>query len=111
MLGPSQGRGLPSPDARVPGFQFHHGDAGTAGHRSRQPVPVVAVSGEGVPAALVDGCPMCGKQPVEPVRIDGQLACQSCTAACSVCGHACVPGDGACRECLRLPAMVDLVLT
>jgi len=45
---------------------------------------------------------MCGQQPIEPVRVDGQLACRSCTGACVVCGDACVPGDEACTECARL---------
>jgi len=43
---------------------------------------------------------MCAKAPVEPVRVDGQLACRACTSACVICGSACVPGDDACAECL-----------
>jgi hypothetical protein len=45
---------------------------------------------------------MCGKPPVEPVRVDGQMACRSCTGACLVCGAACVAGDDACTECVRV---------
>lgn len=44
---------------------------------------------------------MCGKEPVEPVRVDGQMACRSCTGSCLVCGDPCVHGDEACRECLQ----------
>jgi len=50
-------------------------------------------------ASIFDDCPMCGKQPLEPVRVDGQLACRACTGACTICGGACIPGDEACSEC------------
>jgi hypothetical protein len=52
-------------------------------------------------ASIFDDCPMCAKPPVEPVRVDGQLACRACTSACTICGSACVPGDDACTECVR----------
>jgi len=51
--------------------------------------------------SIFDDCPMCGKAPREPVRVDGQLACRACTSACTICGWACVSGDDACSECLR----------
>jgi len=63
------------------------------------PVALVGVSGR---FSIFDVCPMCGVQPVEPVRVDGQLACRACTTACIVCGDPSVPGDDACAECLRL---------
>ena len=50
---------------------------------------------------LFDDCPLCGKAPIEPVRVEGQLVCRGCTGACVVCSAACIPGDDACGECVR----------
>lgn len=61
-------------------------------------------------SSIFDPCPMCGMQPVEPVRVDGELACRSCTMACTVCGAPSVPGDDACTECLRLVGGALLVV-
>ena len=51
--------------------------------------------------SIFQTCPMCGNEPVEPVRVEGQLACQSCTSACTICSWPCVPGDEVCSECVR----------
>jgi hypothetical protein len=67
---------------------LHNGVA--AGHR-RHAVP-----------SVFDTCPMCGRLPVDPVLIEGQMACWTCTAACTVCGSPSVPGDGACAGCMAL---------
>lgn len=58
--------------------------------------------GHGSCTVVFEECPMCGKQPLEPVRVDGQLACRGCTSACTICGWPCIPGDDACGECIRL---------
>lgn len=49
-----------------------------------------------------DGCPLCNKTPVEPVRIEGQMACRACTSSCVSCSAPCVPGEELCQECLAL---------
>ncbi len=56
-------------------------------------------------------CPLCGQAPAEPVRVDGQVVCRSCAAACSVCGCMCFPGDEVCGECVRhLAGSCEVVL-
>ncbi|OOK65192.1 hypothetical protein BZL29_7717 [Mycobacterium kansasii] len=67
------------------------------------PTAVTAARGDGqhASAAFAD-CPLCGKEPLEPVRVEGQWACRGCTGACLLCGWPCVPGDEACVECVRL---------
>ena len=101
MLGQSQGRGLPSTEASVQALKVRNtvlnctnivrSGGGTA-------APALLVPGSWK-ASIFDDCPMCGKQPLEPVRVDGQLACRACTGACTICGGACIPGDEACSEC------------
>jgi hypothetical protein len=91
MRSPSQGRPLPFTDAR---------DRALASPTSHPGAP------SGVPhphprTSLGWSCPCCEREPREPVLLDGQLACRSCTAACAVCGSTCLPGDGACTECAR----------
>lgn len=104
MLGQSQGRGLASTESSVPALKVRSAMLNCTN-------PVRGAGGQSVAALLApdswaasifDDCPMCGKQPLEPVRVDGQLACRSCTGACTICGDACVPGDEACNECARL---------
>lgn len=51
--------------------------------------------------SIFDDCPLCGKQPVEPVRVDSQVTCRTCAGGCAICGAACLPGDDACVECVR----------
>lgn len=103
MLGQSQGRGCASTDARVPAL-IVHSSVLTCTNQVRSG-SAAAVSGRSTvgswEASIFDDCPMCAKPPVEPVRVDGQLACRACTSACTICGAACVPGDDACTECLR----------
>ncbi len=103
LLGQSQGRGYASSEARVPALNVQSsiltctnnvrsGAAAAGGAR--------AALGSWKPS-IFDDCPMCGKAPVEPVRVEGQLACRTCTSACTICGSACVPGEDACTECVR----------
>lgn len=103
MLGQSQGRGYASSEARVPALNVQSsiltctntvrsGSSAAAGTRSAR---------GSWHASIFDDCPMCGKAPVEPVRVEGLLACRSCTSACTICGSACVPGEDACTECVR----------
>jgi hypothetical protein len=103
LLGQSQGRGCASTDASVPAL-IVHSSVLTCTNQVRSG-SAAAVAGQSIvgnwKASIFDDCPMCGKPPVEPVRVDGQLACQACTSACIICGSACVPGDDACTECVR----------
>jgi hypothetical protein len=107
LLGQSQGRGYASTDARVPALNLRSSvlnctnpvrSAGAGGINTTSAV-------SSWKASIFDDCPMCGKAPVEPVRVEGQLACRGCTSACTICGSACVPGDDACTECVRHLAM------
>lgn len=52
-------------------------------------------------STVANECPVCAKQPTEPVTVDGQFACLSCTEPCAVCGHAVLPGDITCTSCVR----------
>lgn len=99
----SQGRGYASTGASVAPRKVHSGllscsdaasraDLGPAGAR------LTAVSW----AAALEGCPLCAKTPVEPVRLDGQMACRACTSSCVSCSAPCVPGDEMCQQCLAL---------
>jgi hypothetical protein len=94
---------LSSPGASIPARKVHsglltcvdpaaHADSGAAGRR------LTAVSW----SPVFDRCPMCDKTPVEPVRIEGQMACRACTSSCVSCSAPCVPGDEMCQECLAL---------
>lgn len=103
----SQGRGYPITESRV--AARNRGIAAlTCDNASRHG----AAATRAIPAApacwspsLFDDCPLCGKSPIEPVRVEGQLACRGCTGACVVCGAACIPGDDACGECARCVRM------
>lgn len=104
MLGQSQGRGYASTEASVPALKVHSASLNcTNGARSggRQP-GVRVVAPDSSKTSMLADCPMCGKQPVEPVRVEGQMTCQGCTGACIVCGSACVPNDEVCSECCRI---------
>ena len=104
LLGQSQGRGYASAEARVPALnvRFIGADLHQPGPQRHQLVWHQPVDcSDSWKASIFDDCPMCGKAPVEPVRVDGQLACRACTSACIICGSACVPGDDACTECVR----------
>lgn len=103
LLGQSQGRGYASPDARVPALNVRPSVL-TCTNPVRGAAVPAGVADQPVDSwkpSIFDDCPMCGKAPVEPVRVEGQLACRSCTSACSICGSACVPGDDVCAECVR----------
>ena len=104
MLSQSQGRGYASTEARVPALIVHSSVLTCTNQvRSGSVTAVVDRSAVGNwKASIFDDCPMCAKPPVEPVRVEGQLACRACTSACTICGSACVPGDDACTECVRL---------
>lgn len=103
LLGQSQGRGYASTDARGPALNVRSSVLTcTNPVRSAAAAATVAHQPAGSwKASIFDDCPLCGKAPVEPVRVEGQLACRSCTSACTICGSACVPGDDACTECVR----------
>lgn len=103
MLGQSQGRGYASTDASVPALNLDSSvltctntaaDGAGAG-------PNALLAPGSWHSSIFDECPMCGKAPLEPVRVDGQLACRACTSACTICGWPCVFGDDACSECIR----------
>lgn len=66
--------------------------------RDSSAAPLSAVSW----SAAFDECPLCNKTPVEPVRIEGQMACRACTSSCVSCSAPCVPGEELCQECLAL---------
>lgn len=102
MLGQSQGRGCASSESRFPALNVHTAplacvaaDRRGGGGAAAEPRRASSCT------SLFDACPMCAKDPVEPIRIEGQWACRSCTAGCSICGSPCVPGDDACSECVR----------
>lgn len=103
MLGQSQGRGCASTDASDPTLMVHSSVLTCTNQvRSGSAAAVAGPSAvDNWKASIFDDCPMCAKPPVEPVRVDGQLACRACTSACTICGSACVPGDDACTECVR----------
>jgi hypothetical protein len=102
LLGQSQGRGLASPESRVPTLRIRS-TALTCANTVRSPgggADLALTAPDSWKASIFDDCPLCGHQPLEPVRVDGQLACRTCTGACTICGSACVPGDEACSECI-----------
>lgn len=111
MLGQSQGRGLASTESSVLALKVRStvltctNPVRSAGGPSTASLPAP----DSWKASIFDDCPMCGKQPLEPVRVDGQLACRTCTGACTICGDACVPGDEACSECIRLTGVFEVV--
>lgn len=103
MLGQSQGRGYASSESSVPALKFHSSvltcaNAASGGSGSGRLDHLGLGSWV---ASIFDDCPMCGKPPLEAVRVEGQLACRACTGTCAICGAVCVPGDDACSECVR----------
>ena len=103
LLGQSQGRGYASAESSVPALNVRSSVL-TCTNPVRSGTSSSGTShrcSDSWKASLFDDCPMCGKAPVEPVRVEGRLACRACTSACTICGAACVPGDDACRECIR----------
>jgi hypothetical protein len=44
------------------------------------------------------------------VRVEGQMACRSCTGACIICGSPCIHGDEACSECVTIFAIQPWVV-
>lgn len=109
LLGQYQGRGLPPTESSIPAPKLRSALLSCSNSvRSALVAPVSGASVRVSRTSIFDDCPLCGGQPVEPVRVDGQLACRSCTSACTVCGSPSVPGDDACSECVRHidPALV-----
>jgi hypothetical protein len=49
-----------------------------------------------------DECPLCEMAVCEPALCDGQLICLGCAGTCELCASACLPGEYACWECVRL---------
>lgn len=102
LLGQYQGRGLPPTESSVLAPTLGSTVLSCANSvRSGRGAPSNASPVSGRRSSIFDDCPLCGRQPVEPVRVDGQLACAGCTSACTVCGSPAVPGDDACGVCLR----------
>ena len=107
LLGQSQGKGCALTESGVPALKVHtpvlncgdtraaRGQADAARYGGPDSWPL---AGGRVPS-IFDDCPLCGKPPIEPVFCDGQMACRTCTGACTICGAACIPGDDACGEC------------
>lgn len=93
MPSPFQGSRYALPKSRVQPCNAPAGMRSGLGHGAG------AVAGGAV--ALVGDCPMCGKVPLEPVRLEGQYVCHGCASACTVCGDPCIPGDDVCGECGR----------
>lgn len=103
LLSQSQGRGYPPAESSLSALH------------ARSTVLTCTNTGDGVASAALAAprrrvahasavfadCPLCGKEPLEPVRVEGQWACRGCTSACLVCSWPCVPGDEACGECIR----------
>jgi hypothetical protein len=102
LLSRSQGSGLPTTDASV------------STRKACSPLRNCAdLSANAVSAAqdnvatpvswslILDLCPLCGEAPLETVRVDGQMACRSCTSSCTICSSPSVPGEEACTECLN----------
>lgn len=96
-------RGCPLTEARLAGrrCEIVVSAGGDAAARNDAVKAAVTPSVECWSPSLFNDCPLCGKVPIEPVRVEGQLACRGCTGACVVCGAACIPGDDACSECVR----------
>lgn len=103
MTGQSQGRGLASPESSAPALNIQSPLAActSSGRRPDWSAPAPDPAPARQHASIFDDCPMCGKLPVEPVHVAGQLACRGCTGVCSICERACIPGDDACDECIR----------
>lgn len=53
-------------------------------------------------SSKLNECPMCGRPPVEPIRVEGVFACRACTGGCNICGSSCIHGDEVCGECVRV---------
>lgn len=103
LLSQSQGRGYPSAESSLSALNVR--SAVLTCTNTGLDVAAAAVTaslGLSQPASAVFAdCPLCGKEPIEPVRVEGQWACRSCTSACLLCSGPCVPGDEACDECIR----------
>lgn len=113
MLSQSQGRGYPTTESRAAarnaGFSALTCTHTPRGQHDLAGVELLAL--DSWTPSIFDDCPMCGKAPVEPVRVEGQLACRACTSACTICGWACVPGDEACSECVRHLGLAQLAVS
>lgn len=103
LLSQSQGRGYPSAESSLSALNVRSAVltcTNTGLHVAA--AAVTASLGLSQPASAVFAdCPLCSKEPIEPVRVEGQWACRSCTSACLLCSGPCVPGDEACDECIR----------
>lgn len=77
------------------------GESLTVGARGVAPAAGGAGSAGRSRLSMLMDCPLCGRAPVDPTRVDGELVCRTCAGACTICGSACVPGDRACGECER----------
>lgn len=82
VQGRSQGKGYAPAESRVPALTLQLQIS--RGH-----------------SAVVRSCPCCEQEPREPVFLDGQLVCRSCTSACAVCSSSCLPGAEVCDECAQ----------
>lgn len=103
LLSQSQGRGYPSAESSLSALNARSAvltctDAPLIAAAAAVTAPR---SRAGHPSAVFADCPLCGREPLEPVRVEGQWACRSCTSACLLCSGPCVPGDEACDECVR----------
>lgn len=99
----SQGRGYAPTGASIPARKVHSGLLNCAKSPSQADAdaadpPLTSVSW----SPFAETCPLCERTPVEPVRVDGQMACRGCTSSCVSCSAPCVPGDEMCQECLAL---------
>lgn len=100
LLSQSQGRGYPSAESSLSALNARS----TVLTCTNTPLGAAVTaprSDAGCPPAVFADCPLCGREPLEPVRVEGQWACRSCTGACLLCSGPCVPGDEACDECVR----------
>lgn len=104
----SQGSGYAPPKSRV---QPRNAPAFARSSCAGNSVAVTdAHRGTGRAVVAVGDCPMCGKAPLEPVRLEGQFVCHGCVSSCIVCGDPCIPGDDACGACIRGLAPVSLAV-
>jgi hypothetical protein len=102
LLSRSQGSGLPTTDASVStrkacSLLLNCADLSAGAASAAQDKVATPVSW----SSIFDLCPLCGEAPLETVRVDGQMACRSCTSSCTICSSPSVPGEEACTECLN----------
>lgn len=103
MLGHIQGRGLSVAESSVTPQKVPSASLNCADFAS-DAVPATnaaVISLANRSTSKLDECPMCGKPPVEPVRVEGVFACRGCTGGCMICGAACIHGDEVCGDCTR----------